>query len=151
MTENTCIGAYLAGAIDGDGTMRLYQHRDRKARRQFSWRPVLRLLNTNKEWLEGLKQDLGMGRIGYLGMTPPSNSNRKREYELTFTAGEMRIILPQILPFLRIKKENAELLITVLKITENHRKREYKKNIEEIDAVLTPIYEKLKVLNHRGK
>ena len=100
--------AYLAGCIDTDGCIHV------KAKDDLTGKGEVEVANTNLHFLQNLQ---GMINGGYLGMY-----KRRKHYlwchRLCFRINECRDLLPQIIPFLVIKKEKAEVLLQ--RIQENH-------------------------------
>lgn len=114
--------AYIAGFIDGEGTVSLKKNGIR-------WPtvlPYILITNTNLEVLEWIQKILKCGGI----YSKRSNNEKWREaFVLRFQTKETRIILPLIYPFLRLKKRQAELIFEFEKIgnvTGNSEKKELK-------------------------
>lgn len=62
-------------------------------------------------------------------------------YYLAFYSNEVRRFLPKILPFLKVKKEQALLLLKATSIIKPKASR-------EVDKRLSAMYIKMKKLNH---
>ncbi len=93
--------AYLAGLIDGDGTISI--HLDRGGHK-----PVVSISNTNREVLEWCKNLVGKGSI--------SNKKRYKEnhtpsFNLVWVYDTALDIAKKCYPYLIIKKERAECIL----------------------------------------
>lgn len=108
--------AYIAGFIDGDGYLGLINNRHRYPT------PLVKISNTNKKIVLWLKERLG-------GSITPSKRKHSSAicYQLTLSANYVRWMLPQIIDFLKIKAEEAEIMLVALKLNEKmdipHRAR----------------------------
>jgi hypothetical protein len=96
--------AYLAGLIDGEGTVTLVRHH----RGQYP-QPRLAIANNSRMLLEWVKDRLGFGVI-------VSRSRRKESHHYSFVwqtqcAGPVLRTLRQVEPFLILKKRHARLLL----------------------------------------
>lgn len=98
---------YLAGLLDGEGCLMITALRNyREARRRVRYDPVMQIVNTYLPLLQLVQLQYG-GRI---------QVQRKDCFGLYFSANEMRRILPKLLPFLVIKKNQAEVLLRFLEL-----------------------------------
>lgn len=101
--------AYIAGFIDGEGTIGIYTHNKNKSCLQVN----VHIANTNVEILEEIHMVLGLGtvRAGRRG-----TSAWKPLYRLEFNHGEAKELLTDLLPYLQIKKEQAKLSLQFLEL-----------------------------------
>jgi hypothetical protein len=100
--------SYIAGFIDGDGTISITQQGDRS---KSSYSITFRVGNTNKNVLKWLKKTTGLGKI--TKMYTSNNWDRpniKQMYNWTVYPTEIRVLLPQVLPYLIVKKERGEIM-----------------------------------------
>ena len=102
--------SYLAGIVDGEGSIYIRSQRDR-------WLlgyPVLNISNTNPRLMEWIKSRFG----GSLAAIKPSASTfRKRVLlHLSWTGKRMEPVLEGILPYLIIKRDQAELALAARKL-----------------------------------
>lgn len=107
-----------------------------------SFIPQLTIYNTNKEIIEWIAKKYN----GQMNKSRKRSEKRKAYWEVRFWYARMVKILTEVLPYLRIKKKQAELLL------EFYRLPPYKPPKRD-DAVLMKqleIYNKLRVLNVRG-
>ncbi len=109
-----CELAYIAGLIDGGGSIMV------SAANKGIYRSRVTITNTNKEVLDGVVQTLDCGKV-YVSHDNPPN---KIVYYVLFYAKESRKILPLLLPFLKIKKRQAELLLKSYEITSTNKRRD---------------------------
>lgn len=92
--------AYLAGIIDGEGSFGVYSAGTR-----------LSIANTHLPLLEWVKDFTGTGRIF---QTQVSTLTRRPCYQWDCAARAIRVILPEVLPFMIVKRRKAELFIEYL-------------------------------------
>ncbi len=101
--------AYLAGIIDGEGTVTIHRQTERrKGRTYFSYAPQLTISNTDRIMLESLQNRFG-GNV--LKVHPPPNKRWKQGYLLSFRREEILALLPRVIPYLTSKRRKAELLL----------------------------------------
>lgn len=117
--------SYLAGLIDGEGCIAMYARKDKKAIDGLTYMPYLTIAGKDKWFLEEIKKSFG-GAICLGGVSPLSKS---RIYSLRFRATEIRKLLPKIIPHLILKKQEAIVLREGLKLTADHRRRNYNKSL----------------------
>jgi len=97
--------AYVAGLIDGEGTLVVGKY-PRKGNKYLGYRGFLAIANTHVPMLQFLKSIIG-GKIVEQG-------KGRGCYSLSLSTNEIRNCLPQIVPFLVVKKEQAEVLLDFL-------------------------------------
>ena len=97
--------AYVAGVFDGEGTLVVGRH-TRKGNRGLAFRAHMAIADTHVPLLQAVKAFVGGGKIIIQG--------RKGCYSLSFSTSEIRRILPQMLPHLIVKHEQAEVLLRFL-------------------------------------
>lgn len=105
--------AWLAAAIDGEGTIYYGMHKSSK-RIPFKLYTFVEIANTNREFLENAVRICGGGRIKLMKHVVP-RPNRKPCYGFWLARGGTEIILPQVLPYLIIKREKAIACLRFLK------------------------------------
>lgn len=94
--------AYIAGLFDGEGTLVIGKYPIR-SQKNLAYRGFMALANTHVPTLLHIKSLIG-GRIVEQGIG-------KKCYSLTLSANEIRAVLPELLPYLMIKKEQAEVML----------------------------------------
>lgn len=135
--------AYMAGYLDGEGTISITRAKRVENRAGYRWMPIMAINNTHRDSLECLRQMCGNGRLclvnpGKLGIQKPG-------YRLQFTANQIRYVLPQIMPYLIIKREQAAILLEFLTSVVNG------KNLTEAVGVEQErLRAEIQRLNHRG-
>jgi len=105
--------AYLAGFIDGEGCIGIHHRGKAKGRK-----PTVRvsITNTNKDILIWCQNFIGLG--GTLKVHDKNrNSNWKTAYRLEYDCKKAEALLKMIVPYLRVKKEQALLAIEYRKYT----------------------------------
>jgi hypothetical protein len=106
-----CQIGYVAGMIDGEGTILIYKKNNKH---RFSYSSQCYITNTNLKMLEYIQRILIMGaiRIRYY-----EGENRKICYILDFDKSEMEYLLPKIVNALVIKKQQAILVMEFLELS----------------------------------
>lgn len=133
--------AYLAGIIDGEGCITiLYYAKQRKYIPNFS------VVNTDLCLIEWLV-DTFSGKF-YTRRPQKDRPLDKVKYEWVISQSIIDKLLPKILPFLVIKKKNAELL---LKFRETYKERGFQKVPDELREIRHAFYLKIRELNRLRK
>jgi len=137
--------AYLAGIIDGEGSIMLWKSEiDSKTRGQFNLR--INVTSTDKCLIDWLFENFG-GHT-YLSRAPSriSKPHWKKQYLWSVPRPEILKFLQDIYPYLIIKKERCKIAI---KFRETFQKRE--RNLsQDTFAIRLDLYHQMKHLNHRG-
>lgn len=136
--------AYMAGIVDGEGCIAIERFRNQPSRNppSYCYRLKIRIGNTNQGLIEYLRLSLG----GSVKTVKPRTERDKEAWEW-YTAGEPAVeYIKLLLPYLRIKRPQAELGI---KFQSRKRGRGYhltgnQRALEEADWLLA------KSLNKRG-
>lgn len=141
--------AWLAGFIDGEGSIGLTKEYDqRKGVGYFHYRPALQISNTVKSALDDAQEMIGGGYISLLYRD--KRGNRKPLYMYALRKQEiLKQTLQSIIPYLRIKRKHAELLVAYI-----HRRQDIRKNAKGWYAPYVTedeiTYAILKEMNRRG-
>jgi len=106
---------WLAAIVDCEGCLGLWKKREKHLRRGYRYQPALTITNSSREFLELIKKTVGCGYIS-------RNTKRKDWYQYEMCNNDLRRVLPQIQPFLIVKKKQCELLLEALKLLEEDRK-----------------------------
>jgi hypothetical protein len=140
--------AYIAGIVDGEGCLSLtggkrlaYDSRGKKYR---AFQLTFRVVNTSRVLIEWLNQTSGIGTVRLLA---DHLDNRKPVHSWLISANDCRQILPLLLPYLVIKRRQAEIIIDWLKRISG--KRGTRMN-PTVFAEKLKIVEEMKILNKRG-
>jgi hypothetical protein len=132
--------AYIAGLFDGEGYVRcsFKKHHKRRKRNMEFW---ITVTNTYRPILEYLRANFGGSIYG----SPSRSSKHKMSYFWKLTTRNAFVVLSQIAPYLKIKREQANLpLRNKALITKKGPRSD-----SEIKA-LTDLTNKMNVLTRRG-
>lgn len=110
--------AYLAGAIDGEGSLQV-SATARMPGATPSNHARITVANTNLRWLETLQSWTG-GAIYKVG-SPHSRASRRQCYRLEWRGAEAREVLPIVRPFLLIKAKHADLVLEYFDLASKRR------------------------------
>ena len=95
--------AWLAGFIDADGHIGIVRRTTRRGDRHYVYiRPVVQIGQGKRAVLDWIS-DLVGGDLNIHG--------QRNFYNLRFHAGTIRWLLPQLLPYLKVKKRQAEIVL----------------------------------------
>lgn len=116
--------AYVAGFVDGEGTITIGKATRRESRAGVAHDAIFSMANTNLPVLKSIVETCGNGKIQVMRQkkTP---SHHKTGYRVWFTANQIRHVLPQVRPFLRLKAKQADILLKFL------ASKVYGKNVDE--------------------
>ena len=135
--------AYLAGIIDGEGTIRIARTKSDNPNWSLKYSGAISIGMTDKKVIQLFVKTFGAK------MRIECVSNRKLIYRWG-TSGNQKvpIILKPLLPYLRVKKKQAEL---VIRYCENCQKNGYRRNKRLPKKELQwrgALYQKVRNLNH---
>ena len=136
--------AYLAGIIDGEGSIMLWMNKDPHKSGQFNLR--VNVSSTDKCLTDWLFENFGGHCYECNAPSRQCQPNWKKQYLWSVSRPNLLQFLKDIYPYLVIKKERCEVAI---KFRETFAKRERNlcKNTFDLRFVL---YNQMKHLNHRG-
>jgi len=144
--------AWLAGFVDGEGYIGIVRQR-KKANRQQSdslvYHPWVIVTNTDTKILEYIQSVVLTQKRASLGFT----EGHKIGYQVKITKfGEVIALLEEILPYLKVKSEQAKLLIKYCKTRGGTRiiTGRGSRGKTSFGTLEEKIYQKLRVLNKRG-
>lgn len=111
--------AYIAGLVDGEGCLNMYKLRSRSCKKGWTFAGRMSISNCDLESLIEVQQETGLGNI----QKKTKQVGRRDGYNLVYSPRELRVLLPMLLPYLRIKKRQAILLLKFLNTQKwgNHR------------------------------
>ncbi len=140
--------AYLAGLIDGEGSIavsRTNTNASAKAcKRGFAYRSSVTITMTDLPVLEWVKRTAGVGNIC---VKKARSQNHKQAWSWTAWSNEAALLLAQILPYLRVKAQQAENLIEF----QGAMRRPGSKGLSDEEwAFREAHYNKSQCLNQRG-
>lgn len=131
---------YLSGIIDGEGSIQIEIQSTNKVRKMDYYSIRLLVINTSKELMDWLNENFG-GKVTARKLIP----NRRQCYKWNLCSYNAAKLLEQCLPYLIIKKREAEVLIEFMQT-----KPEGTWNVtEEIQKRRKFLYDHLKKLNKK--
>ena len=100
--------AYLAGILDGEGCVMISRKKSKRSRGGYAFALVVTVTNTCRPLLDHLCAVTGFGNIA-----PHSDSrpNMKQAWIWSLWSNQAKSVLCRVLPFLVVKKLQAELAI----------------------------------------
>ena len=135
LTETTY--AYLAGLIDGEGTISIYLNHRGYYITQTS------ITQVNEPLIRWLQETFG-GNVHNVKNNNPNKHQERWKWQITSTL--MREHLPRTLPYLRLKRRHAEIAIEFLS-----GRRRGGNPITDADLLTQEeLYEEIRILNRRG-
>jgi len=133
--------AYTAGIIDGEGCIMLSRKNYNPPRIGYYIRLCITVGNTNEWLIHWLKMQFG----GIVTVATPALPNSKDAWRWTLTSWQALSFLELILPYLQLKRPQAELGIKFQRERKKFAKRsEKEKALDEADKILMGKY------NQRG-
>lgn len=140
--------AYIAGLVDGEGCISVSRtHTSESAKgckRGFAYRSSLNITMTNLEILEWIKQ---ITRAGKICSKRVNIAKHKAAWSWTVWSIEASELLQQLLPYLHIKKEQAENLIAF----QSGMRQPGSKGLSDAEWLSRQdYYTRSKILNKRG-
>lgn len=142
--------AYLAGLLDGEGSFSL----NGKIRYGKTGKPYNRFdaritVNQTTKPIIVWVSKIFTSNISF---TQPNDFNKKGVYQVqTHKRQTIIFIINNILPYMRIKKAHAKLLLRYCLVRENKINKSKSLNSAKIGKQEMRIRDKLKILNGRGK
>lgn len=131
--------AYIAGMIDGEGCISVIPSGKTIAQ-------TIYVANTNIDLIFWLYETTGIGSIADCGRGRGYSDNWKPVYKWIMWADDIREFLPEILPYLVIKQEQAKLMLESLAIIGS---RWHPLSVEQ-KTHRAEIIAKMRLLNARG-
>ncbi len=129
--------SYMAGIIDGEGYITaIYTPKTRR------FNPYVGVTSTDRILVDWIKNRFG-GYV-YERQTPKEHPHYKKKYEWVARQSDIDTILPEIIPYLVIKKDRA---IVFLEFRETFKNRAYWKVPEEVEKVRHSLFRKIKEMN----
>lgn len=112
--------AYIAGIIDGEGSLSIGNMRSNVRKRIANFKPVIRVAVTNPDLPLYLKEKIGGG----ITIVEHKTVNLKTQYAWYISGKKNIVVLLQLLmPYLIIKKKQAQLFLEYFKTTYNYERR----------------------------
>jgi len=142
--------AWLAGVIDGEGSIFLSKVVHPAYRSGFFYRPQLLVSNSNRPFLVRVMETIGEGTVN---RAKKGDGHPKTRWEHQGAAGVLRVMLPQIVPLLIVKRTTAEKMLEYFEYIHGENSILRKKSVpppgyyEKFDS----LYFVIKKLNEKGK
>jgi hypothetical protein len=128
---------YIAGIVDGEGTIGLYKYDN-------IYIVEIKIHNTNLNLLKYVRDTIKLGHIN----RQSKKENHKFVYIYKLRKHEYKKFLNEILPYLKIKRRQAELVLQYLSLRKGHRDNPL--TYDEIE-IRENIYEQIRPLNKTGQ
>jgi hypothetical protein len=130
--------SYIAGIVDGEGCVEIQRHKKKGKKRQNHLLGRISIQICNEEVLKWIKKTSGFGNINE---TPLTITGKRRWCFRLSKQKDTLIFLKEILPFLKIKRKHAKLLINFLesRTSRHHNSPNIPKEFE--------MYRKMRKLN----
>jgi hypothetical protein len=125
---------YLSGILDGEGCITVGAG---KRSACINYNPIVVVQNTNKELIDWLQKTFG-GQV-YLSKKETSKTKAAWSWRIT-KKRNIELLLLAVLPYIRVKREQAKLLLTFVRLERTAP------TAQRVD-----LYEELRRLNSRGK
>lgn len=109
---------YLAGILDGEGCFAVYE-------RSGYYTLHLQITARDRWFLEEIQSRHG----GKINTTGKSKLSGNQMWYLRFRKPEIMTILPEVIPHLILKKEQAKMLLQAAHTTEGHRHRQHDRGL----------------------
>jgi len=132
--------AYIAGFLDGDGTVILGKRKCPWTRTGVSFRPEVVFTCTSREVLEGIQKMAGRGIVKER-MKPRNGKNLKQQYTLRLSTRSALKVAQEVAPYAIIKKAQLGL------ISEYYDLVDHGFNCGNSLSKFVSIYEQMKTLN----
>lgn len=155
--------AWLAALIDGEGSIMLIKRSPSPSQIRNSpsvvnnhhYRAQVGIYNTDLRLMEALKEKTGIRRV-YTHIRQAKENHKRTAYRWNLVADECRELLPQLLPWLICKKEQAELLLQALDVknkmtTKKGEKWLSPKEVDECRELMDNIHLQITTLNKKGR
>lgn len=118
-TQEDVIYAYMAGIVDGEGSIIISKQKRKENRSGCRFYPLLIITNTNKEVLDFFVEKTGYGRVFERPeQQKPYFNSVKNCWRWAVKHTQVGEILKKLLPYLIIKKKQAENVLEFLQMFE---------------------------------
>lgn len=138
--------AYIAGLVDGEGCLNMYKLKSKSCRQGWTFAGRMSISNCDLEALMEIQQETGIGNI----QKKTKQVGRRDGYNLVYSPRELRVLLPMLLPYLKIKKRQAILLLKFLNTQKWGNSRDYFVT-DEMWKERNSMREEFSFLNRRGE
>jgi len=142
---NKLTSAYLAGIIDGEGSIDFQKTKEPQCVAGYHYNPRLRVGMIDREFIEWLKNSFGGGIYHRIG-----NGRNKDSYCWNVSGKIMKEIIRCVYPYLRIKKEHANIMIKFWKTKKYIPMNDHKELSPEMRIERDNLFRQLKLLQIKG-
>ncbi len=112
--------AYMAGIVDGEGCITITRRKIRRLKtNNWYYEPQVIVGNINKELISFCVDCYG----GWIATLKRHNQNWATIYHWKVTGNEMKSLLNDIIPYLIVKKKQANIVLSFPKYNRNGQKR----------------------------
>ena len=126
---------YLAGFIDGEGSIALYKHKDSRVQKGYTLHPKFVIANTNEAIIKAIQKEIG-GKIKDM----PKHNGCKLVKVVEFQDyKQIKSILVKLLPLLIIKQPQAKLMIEFCDNRIKSKSKKYSERDYEIANIFSTI------------
>ena len=139
---------WLAGVVDGEGSVFLSKVTHPAYRRGFFYRPQIEVSNSNRAFLVRVMEIIGEGTVQ---LAKKGREGLKTRWEYSGTSGVLRAVLPQILPYMVIKRETAGKILEYFQYIDANPIRNRKEVPKEYYEKLDLLYWTIKKMKEKGK
>ena len=99
--------AYLAGILDGEGSISIHKHKDKSSHLGYCYQLVINVANTNEWLINWIHLSFG----GWIYKKRMISRHYKQVYLWSASSLQAKTLLELVLPYLRIKKPQAEIAL----------------------------------------
>ena len=138
--------AYLAGFIDGEGTLTVTRNSRKDRPGYFRLNIRLAVYNTNIELLAVLRDGFG----GTIMIANMKDQRWKPQGQLVWSEEQIVPILTAVRPFLILKAEQADILLALQGTKLQASQGRKRGHTAEVVSLRDEAYKRLKILNKRG-
>lgn len=135
--------AWLAGLIDGEGSIGIWRYQRRGNRSGWAFRPVVEIFNTNRLLIDRILEIVGPAWSAVKDL--PRKSHHKQCWKVAIRARAISDTLTRVHPFLVAKAEQAQLVVAFCEVRKASPAR-----TEDDYLLYEDFWRKCKELNRRG-
>lgn len=136
--------AYIAGFIDGEGSIAIHRQRNKNTRTGYAYRSGVRVCNTNERVMLWMRDVTGIGSVHG---QQAAMRNSRRVWNWSLWSKDAADLLKRLWPLLRVKQQQASLLLL------------FQQRVQGCGGNLSAdewrfreqCYHESRMMNHRGK
>jgi hypothetical protein len=134
---------YLAAFIDGEGTISIRRYKRKGIAGGIRYVPIVEMNNTDLGVMQYLMSVIGPTRYH---VHTAQKGNSKKCYQLRLPANTQRWVLETIIPYLKIKRRQAEICLEFLSLLGNKEYGKNDYNLSDREKLYCEVHNR----NHRG-